>query len=228
MQIKDMQLGRTLEIQVDREGFQYRFVSKVEGTAANSVAVSAIEAKGRVFHFVDTDDITIIYRGTERMWRWDHVKGGIARLDGDMVHTFSSNKEGRVYNRRESFRVSIGESLLMRRVIQEMDEQGSVVETEKTFDALLSDLSVNGAGLFTNEPLAIGTQILFDMPTNLGILSCCGEIVREAKVVDKPFAHFYGCDFSMIKKELERYLFERQRLMLQKERGRENIRVKNK
>ena len=94
MQIKDMQVGRTLEVQVDREDFHYRFVSKVEGTAANSVAVSLIAAKGNLFHFVDTDDITIIYRGAERMWRWDHVKGGMARLEGVPVHTFSSKEEG--------------------------------------------------------------------------------------------------------------------------------------
>ena len=227
MQIKEMLVGKTLEVLVDREGYHYRFVSKIEGTTDNSVAVSLIAAKGRAFHFEDTDDVTIIYRGTERMWKWEHVKAGTARLDGFAVHAFFSKNPGQVYNRRESFRVSIGESLLMNKIITMFTDEGEV-EKELRFEALLSDLSVNGAGLYTNENLEIGDTISFDMPTNVGILSCKGRIVRRADVYDKPFRNFYGCDFTVVKKELERYLFERQRLMLQRERGRENVRLKNK
>lgn len=226
MQIKEMVLGRKLEILVDREGYQYRLVSKVEGTTESAVAVSAIVAKGRMFHFEETDDVTIVYRGGERMWKWEHVKTGLARLEGETVHTFSSREPGQVYNRRESFRVPIGESLLMYRIIIKKTEEGEDVETIAPFDALLSDLSVNGAGLYTNEELEPDTLIGFDMPTGMGIMSCRGKIVRRTDVYDKPFHNFYGCEFTKIKKELERYLFERQRLMLQKERGGESARLK--
>lgn len=228
MQIKDMLLGKMLEILVDREGYHYRFVSKVEETAENAVAVSLIAVRGRVFHFEDTDDVSIVYRGTERMWKWEHVKAGVARLDGSPVHTFSSKNPGQVYNRRESFRVQIGESLLMRRIISVEGEEEESIEKDIKFEALLADLSVNGAGLYTNEMMEVGTTIVFDMPTNIGILTCRGEIVRKSDVSDKPFRYFYGCDFTVVRKEMERYLFERQRLMLQKERGGETIRLKNR
>jgi hypothetical protein len=66
----------------------------------------------------------------------------------------------------------------------------------------------------------------FDMPTHMGIMTCRGKIVRRADVYDKPFRNFYGCEFIKVRKELERYLFERQRLMLQKQRGGENTRLK--
>ncbi|MBP3616828.1 MAG: PilZ domain-containing protein [Lachnospiraceae bacterium] len=227
MQIKEMLVGKMLEVLVDREGYHYRFVSKVEGTTDNSVAVSLIAAKGRAFRFEDTDDVSIVYRGAERMWKWDHVKAGIARLDGITVHAFYSKNPGQVYNRRESFRVQIGESLLMNKIIELETEEG-LEEKEVRFEALLADLSINGAGIYTNEDLEIGTTISFDMPTNVGILSCKGTIVRRSDVYDKPFRNFYGCDFIVVRKELERYLFERQRLMLQKERGGENIRLRNK
>lgn len=230
MQIKEMLLGKMLEILVDREGYHYRFVSKVEGTAENAVAVTLIAAQGRMFHFVETDDVSIVYRGTERMWKWEHVKAGVARLDGAPVHTFSSKEPGQVYNRRESFRVQIGESLLMNKIMSsdETDENGEIMEKTVRFEALLSDLSVNGAGLYANEEMGLGTTISFEMPTSLGILSCRGEIVRKSAVKDKPFRYFYGCDFTVVRKDLERYLFERQRLMLQKERGSEKVRIKNR
>lgn len=224
MLIKEMVLGRKLEVLVEREGYQYRLVSKIEGTTEFTVAVSAIVAKGRMFHFEEGDDVTIVYRGEERMWKWDHVKPGLARLDGETVHTFSSREQGQVYNRRDSFRVSIGESLLMYRIFTKKNEEGETVETTRPFEGLLVDLSVSGAGFFTNEELDVDAMMGFDMPTHMGIMSCRGKIVRRADVYDKPFRNFYGCEFTQVRKELERYLFERQRLMLQKERGGENVR----
>ncbi len=226
MLIKEMVPGRKLEILVDREGYNYRLVSKVEGIAENTVAVSAIVAKGRMFHFEDGDDVTIVYRSAERMWKWEHVKTGLARLDGETVHTFTSREQGQTYNRRDSFRVPIGESLLMYRVFSKKNEDGEVQETLKPFEGLLADLSVSGAGLYTDEEMDVDAIMGFDMPTNMGIMSCRGKIVRRTDVYDKPFRNFYGCEFTKVRKELERYLFERQRLMLQKERGGENVRLK--
>jgi len=226
LQIKEMLLGKKLEILVDREGYHYRLVSKVEGTAEDTVAVSLLAANGRMFHFVETDDITIIYRGSERMWKWEHVKPGVARLEGATVHTFSSKEQGQIYNRREAYRVSIGESFLMHRIVSVEEDGEEIREIKAPFGALLSDLSANGAGLYSNEQMDIGMIIEFDMHTNYGALTCRGEIVRKADVYDRPFKNFYGCDFTVVRKELERYLFERQRLMLQKERGGENIPLK--
>ncbi len=226
MLIKEMMLGKKLEIVLEREGYHYRLVSKVEGTAEGSVAVSAIVAKGRMFHFEEGDDVSIIYHGGERMWKWEHVKTGLARLEGEMVHTFSSREKGQVYNRRDAFRVSIGESILMNRVIDVKDDGDEVKEITGSFEALLSDLSVNGAGLYTNEEMDIDTIISFDMPTHMGVMSCRGKIIRKTGVTDKPFRNFYGCEFVRVRKELERYLFERQRLMLKKERGGESVRLK--
>ena len=224
MLIKEMVLGRKLEVLVDREGYNYRLVSKIEGTTEVTVAVSAIVAKGRMFHFEEGDDVTIVYRGEERMWKWEHVKPGLARLDGETVHTFSSKEKGQVYNRRDSFRVPIGENLLMYRVFTKKNEEGETEEKLKPFEGLLVDLSVSGAGFYTDQDLDIDAVMGFDMPTHMGIMTCRGKIVRRADVYDKPFRNFYGCEFIKTRKELERYLFERQRLMLQKERGGENIR----
>lgn len=224
MLIKEMVLGRKLEVLVDREGYNYRLVSKIEGTTEVTVAVSAIVAKGRMFHFEEGDDVTIVYRGEERMWKWEHVKPGLARLDGETVHTFSSKEKGQVYNRRDSFRVPIGENLLMYRVFTKKNEEGETEEMLKPFEGLLVDLSVSGAGFYTDQDLDIDAVMGFDMPTHMGIMTCRGKIVRRADVYDKPFRNFYGCEFIKTRKELERYLFERQRLMLQKERGGENVR----
>lgn len=227
MLIKDMQLGKTLEILVDREGYHYRFVSKIEGVTATSVAVSLIATSKRAFHFEESDDVTIVYRA-ERMWKWENVKAGMAMLEGSPVHTFTSKAEGVTYNRREAFRVPIGENVLMRYFVKEKNEEAEseedrIIEKEVPFEALLSDLSASGAGIYTDEELEAGAKIAFDIPTKLGVISCVGNVVRESSVYDRPFKHFYGCEFSLVKNALERYLVERQRLILQRERGGESV-----
>lgn len=219
MQIRDLQAGKTLDILVDREEFHYHFVSKIEGVSGNSVAVSAISASGRRFRFVETDDISLIYRLTERMWRFDHVKGGVARMDGETVHTFTTSLEAKIYNRRDFFRVPFGEDFRMRRVITELSEENEEIKREIGFSAYLFDLSAGGAGIYTNQRLEIGDEVLFDLPTNTGLISCRGTIIREADVGDRPFQHFYGVNFYQVKAGLNKFLFERQRLRLQRERG---------
>lgn len=230
MLIKDMQVGKTLEILIDREGYHYRFVSKIEGVTTNSVAVSLIAAAKRTFHFEETDDITIVYRA-ERMWKWEHVKGGIAMLEGFPVHTFFSKAEGVTYNRREAFRVPIGEKLLMHYFVKEInpnseEDADAIIEKMVPFDGLLFDLSITGAGIYTNEELAAGAKITFDLATNLGVINCNGNVIRESSVYDRPFKFFYGCEFFKVNNSLERYLVERQRLILQRERGGESVPLK--
>ncbi|MBQ9767812.1 MAG: PilZ domain-containing protein [Lachnospiraceae bacterium] len=225
-----MQVGKTLEILIDREGYHYRFVSKIEGVTAYSVAVSLIANAKCSFHFEESDQITIVYR-SDRMWKWEHVKGGIAMLEGFPVHTFFTKEEGTTYNRREAYRVPMGENVLMHYYVKEKNENPEneddlIIEKPVPFDAWLSDLSTSGAGLFTNEELDAGAKISFDLATNIGVISCTGHIVRESSVYDRPFKHFYGCEFSVVKNSLERYLVERQRMILQRERGGESMPLK--
>lgn len=215
MLIKDMQPGKTVDILIDREGINFRFVSKVEAVNGSTVAVSLIAVSGRVFRFEDGDNITLIYRLPERMWKWDRVKGGLAKLEGQAVHTLFSAREAVPYNRRDAFRVPIGENYVMRKVVKH--DQGETQEI--MFDALLADLSAGGAGIYTNKEFDNGTEIVFDLPTNLGIINCRGNVVRGNEVYDRPQHNFYGIAFYETKGGLEKYLFEKQRLSLQKERG---------
>ena len=52
MLLENIPLGRTLEIYIDREGYRYRLVSKVEEAKSNQVCVSLIASNGRAFQFL--------------------------------------------------------------------------------------------------------------------------------------------------------------------------------
>jgi hypothetical protein len=110
--LENISLGKTLEIYVDREGYRYRLVSKVEQSSVRRVCVTAIMAGGRAFLFKPEDDIRIVYRDEDQMWEWLHVKAGIGKLEGDPVHYFEIVNKGRSFNRRQAYRVNIDEDVV--------------------------------------------------------------------------------------------------------------------
>lgn len=111
MFLENIELGKTLEIYVDRDGYRYRLVSKVEQTSVRRICVTAITANGRAFLFRPTDEIRIVYRDDEQMWEWMQVKAGLAKLEGEPVHYFEISNKGRSFNRRNAYRVSINEDV---------------------------------------------------------------------------------------------------------------------
>lgn len=111
MLLENVPLGKTLEIYVDRDGYRYRLVSKVEKTTPKRICVSAIMAGTRMFKFRPEDDVRIVYRDEDQMWEWLHVKVGAAKLDGEAIHYFDILDKGRSFNRRQAYRVNINEDV---------------------------------------------------------------------------------------------------------------------
>ena len=78
MLLEKIPLGKTLEIFVEREDYQYHLISKVEDTNEFRVCVTAIASHGRYFEFLPTDRIRLVYRDEESMWEWSKVRAGLA------------------------------------------------------------------------------------------------------------------------------------------------------
>ncbi len=111
MLLEKIPLGKTLEIYVDREGYRYHLVSKVEKTGVRRVCVTAIKSNGLNFNFRPKDDIRLVYRDEHQMWEWTKVKAGTAKLDGDLVHYFEIVNKGQSFNRRNAYRVILDEEV---------------------------------------------------------------------------------------------------------------------
>lgn len=107
MLLENISLGRTVEIFVDRDGYLYRLVSKVENTNPRRVCVSLIASNGRAFMFHPEDEIKLVCREGEQMWEWLGVRPGLAKLDGELVHYFEISNKGQSFNRRNAYRVVI-------------------------------------------------------------------------------------------------------------------------
>ncbi len=146
MLLENIMLGKTLEIYVDREGYRYRLVSKVEQTGVRRICVTAIRAGGKAFLFKPGDDIRLVYRDEEQMWEWMHVKAGMAKLEGEPVHYFDIVNKGRSFNRRNAYRVRVGEDVEISYYILPEDGKKTAVMpmTEEEYDVI-----VRGRGVET-------------------------------------------------------------------------------
>ena len=107
MLLENIALGKTLEVYVDRDGYRYRLVSKVEKTGVKRVCLTAIMAGGRAFKFRPEDNIRLVYRSEYQMWEWLNVKAGLGKLDDEPVHYFEIVNKGQSFNRRQAYRVTI-------------------------------------------------------------------------------------------------------------------------
>ena len=107
MLLENIALGKTMEIYVDRDGYRYRLVSKVEKTGVKKICLTAIMAGGRAFKFRPEDKIRLVYRSEDQMWEWLNVKAGLAKLDDEPVHYFEIVNKGQSFNRRQAYRVNI-------------------------------------------------------------------------------------------------------------------------
>lgn len=225
MLMENMKPGKPLELFVNREGYRYRLLSKVEAAEFGKVYISLIASGPRIFRFLPSDHIELIYKEGERMWKWKGLTGSIATLDGEQMHCLESLKEGEIYNRRNSFRVRMGVEhtiiKLIPKPVDSMSEEGMSDEDYEIFEipCAIKDLSENGIGIYTNDKMDIGTMIEVNLPTTEGLLKMVGNVVRTESGDFGRYREFYGCSFNQVDRKLSKYLFALQREQLKRERG---------
>ena len=246
MLLENIPLGKTLEIFVDREEYRYRFVSKVEDTNEHRICVTAITSNhGRFFMFFPEDRVSIIYRDEDSMWEWNHVKPGLAKLDGYPVHFFQIVDKGSSFNRRNAYRVKLLEEvyisfyrapgklrryaevpMLPQDIKMTQEEQKAWLQRAEepiAVKAMIKDVSENGAGIYSDEEFEIDDEIFFDIPSSYGNLSVKAVVVRKMKMqsIDSRYDFYYGCMLTKTDRRMLRYIFELQRELLKKQREKE-------
>ncbi len=235
MRLEDLKVGRGIEVYVIREGYRYRLGSKVEGTDKGKVCISLIASGGRSFRFLDTDVVELVYHEGAYMWQWFKVKPTIEIYEGAKVHAFTSNEDGKIFNRRNSFRVDIAEETILYRFVEnnnnpkekiagekiEVDDYGNEVGTVKVeeFEGYIKDLSESGVGIFTNSILQVGDSIGFPLYTPFGVMYFKATVVRHTVKRDTKYTEFYGCSFVRVDRNLGRYLVGIQRAQILRQKG---------
>lgn len=236
MQLEDVKVGKGIELQVNRDGYRYRLLSTVEGIGKNKIYITLIASGARVFRFLSSDHVELIYRDENRMYKWSDVKPALELWDGDHVHSFYSEQPGEHFNRRSAFRLSFAEDMIFHHfvmvekeeqdetsnsIIRDIDEYGNDRERVKDIacSGILKDMSESGAGFLVDDKLDIGAIVGFEIPGLTGQpMYLKGTVVRHETSQHGRFFEFYGMRFTRVDKNLRKYLFEQQRLILKKQR----------
>ncbi|MCH5267860.1 MAG: PilZ domain-containing protein [Lachnospiraceae bacterium] len=237
MLLENIPMGKTLEFYIDREGYRYRLVSKVEKAEEDKVYVTLIASNGRAFRFRPEDDIRIIYRDEDQIWEWPEVKAGVEKLEYEDVHVFHITDKGHSFNRRNSYRVTLGEETLIGYYNVPGRQRRSAVPPAPTEDEMgmevlpdvkpqyvrgvIKDVSETGVGLFTDYEFDTEDGLFFDIPSSRGLLKCKAQVIRkdELRATNYRYDYYYGCVLTQTDKKLLRYIFEVQREALKRQRG---------
>lgn len=229
MFLNELQVGKSIEIFVYRSGYKYRLVSKIEDVSDDHFCITLIANRTKVFHFEDTDKIEIIYRINNQLWKWKNLKAKVIILDGSRVHqlTLTGNSKGERFNRRDAFRVFIGEEVtltyyvmnLVERKIEDPEEEEDTIIGEIEYEmkhcfGFIKDLSENGVGIFSNNVFNVGEELEFTLDTPFGMLKSKAEVVRVTRESHGVYLNYYGCTFTTTSKNLVKYIYNLQRKRL--------------
>jgi len=240
MFLGEVRIGRPLEIYITRDEYHYRVISRIEYAEDGCVCVTLIASGNRIFQFLDTDVIDIVYQETDRMWKWSNVKGAVVTVEGDKLHGFFSDEAGENYNRRNAFRMTYGREITVKYLVHDdvqlknMQEEKAlssqrVYNYDKNTDgikeecykviacrAFLRDISENGVGIYTNEHFYPEDELTFTLDSNFGPIECKVAVVRMKDNSTGSFRYYYGCRMLETSRSLTKFLYEQQRIQLQK------------
>ncbi|MDE7299178.1 MAG: PilZ domain-containing protein, partial [Lachnospiraceae bacterium] len=230
-----------LEVYISRDGYHYRVVSKIVEVGEGHVCATLIASGARVFEFMPTDVVDLVYREDEHMWKWNSVQGSVVLLDGEKFHCFTTEvEEGESYNRRNAFRVPLEQELTIQYLVRDLERLHEVndmeaLHSQTEFDddaeldalqedcfrfvdcaAMLKDISELGAGLYANKRLEKGDELSFVLDTEFGKICCNSVIVRRTDSRLDSFRYYYGCRFLETSRNLSRFVYEKQREQLKK------------
>lgn len=213
----ELKLGQSIEIQLERNGYVYRLISKIEERKNNKLYISLITSATKVFQFNPEDHVTVICRTKERIWAWKNARGGIELLDGERVHVLYVEGEAESYNRREAFRVPLGKSCVFFHHRYDSDKNTKILTDtlNKRFDGIIKDISENGVAIVTAEELQTDDFVTFSFSSEKQEISCEAKVVRSMPVEGSYSKKLYGCIITKSSKELARFVIDTQRKQLQ-------------
>lgn len=234
MLLTDIKAGRPIEIFINRQGYRYRLVSKIEEVGEDCIYISLIATRTKIFQFETTDKIDFVYRIDDRLWKWSGVRGTTGDLEGKTVHCLHTKKEGETYNRRNAFRVFMGIEVPMflftlkpdisEETLEKIKRGKRIVKEEDLYDikkctCLIKDLSENGIGFFANEAIDVKTNLSINIPSSFGTFHLKAEVIRAAEEHFKLYKNYYGCTITESEKGLTKFIFDLQRKQLYKRRS---------
>lgn len=206
MQIKDLPVGAEIELEVKYNGQCINFNSQVVDVIDNSVLINPIIVDDKTLGFTDSNQVNFIYIFEDKVYVWNHIDVILVNYNGHMYHKAELLGDGVPYNRRNSYRMYIGEDM----PLHINTSRGSSI-----INVLVKDVSETGVAFITEEDLSIGRVFRLKLKDNNRLINLSGVIVRR-EYLEHLGSFLYGCKFNEYNAVLGGYIARKQIEVLKK------------
>jgi len=206
LQIDDIVVGGDVEIEVIMANKAINFKSRVALILKNSILIDSIKFNDQTIGFSNKYQLNFLYKVDGKLYKWENCSIKLVRYDGGIYHKVDITGEGRPYNRRDFFRLYIGEKMLI---------YINTASGASAMSVLIKDISESGVGFITREELDIDRTIRLKLKFANQIINLPGVIVRK-EYLENLNSYLYGCKFTEKSNLLGKYIAKRQNDMLKK------------
>ncbi len=206
MRIEQITIGGDMELEVKYSGHSMSFRSEIIGIKGNSILAKTIKVNDQTIGFSDKCRLNFLYKSEGKLFIWENVSVKLVKYDGEICHKIDLFGEGKSYNRRDSYRMYVGE---------DMPLYVNSASGPTALSVLVKDISETGVAFITKEELDIDRTFRFKLKDNITIISLSGVIVRK-EFLPNLSAYLYGCKFNEKNDKLGRYIAKKQGEQLRK------------
>ncbi len=209
MLIEDIPIGSHIELDVRYTGHTMSFNSEIIHILNNSILVSKIIVNDQTIGFNDNCRVNLIIKIKDKVYLWDNASVKLVKYDGIIYHKIDIYGEGKPYNRRDAYRMYIGE---------DMPIYINTTTGPLALYVLVKDLSETGVGFICKEDIDIDRTIRLKIKDNNIIINLSGIIVRK-EFLPHLASYLYGCKFNEKNNRLGNYIARKQGEALRKKQN---------
>lgn len=206
MHIDEISKGGAVELEVKCNGKNMNFKSDIVVVKNSSVLINTIKVNDQTIGFSDKFQINFLYKSDGRLFLWENVGVKLVKYDGGIYHKIDLSGEGKPYNRRDAYRMYIGE---------DMPVYVNTASGPTALSVLVKDISETGVGFITKDDIDIDRTIRLKLKDNNSIISLSGVIVRK-EFLNNLGSFLYGCKFNEKSTHLAKYIAKKQGEILRK------------
>lgn len=207
MRIEEIAKGEAVEIEVKYDDRKISFKSEILFIDYNSVFITPITVDERTIGFSNNYQVSFLYKLDGRVFIWETVTVKLVKYNGVIYHKVDLDGQGKPYNRRNSYRLYVGEDMGV-----------SVSTSERVVDltALIKDISDSGVSFITAEDFEIYRPVRINFTADSS-----GSYDITAVIIRKEFlshlgSYIYGCQFPEKNLKLGKYIIKKQSEMIKK------------
>lgn len=211
MNVTDLEMAHSVELEVLHDGKKTTLLTTVEGIIKGCILLTPIRLDGKIVGFPPKFTVNLLYPEDGQVHCWNNVEVKAVHYQGQVYHSVLLIGEAYVQNRRGAYRVYIGENMN----ILNYTRTGSQLH-----EVLIRDLSETGMSFVSKDDFTVGRALrLYLRFKNGREISIGSQLLWKRENPNRQTTFLYGCKFTERNKLLAKYLMNIQQEQQRKKLG---------